>query len=143
MITRAQVIACAKSFVGTPFAHQGRRKGYEADCVGLVMMVGKELGVMDVLDQYTDYGPEPHGDLVYQCCVKHLVPRPLSQYKPGMVLSIRCMLQPCHVAIAAELFGQPSMIHAYNVADKVTENSIDMKWRARLFAAFDYPGVIG
>ncbi len=44
-LTRCNAIESARTWVGTPFRHQGRGKS-GIDCVGLVINVGKDIGAV-------------------------------------------------------------------------------------------------
>ena len=58
-VTRAQVVDAARKWLGTPWRHQGRNT-HGIDCVGLVVVVCKGLGISSYDD--TGYGrdPDPH-----------------------------------------------------------------------------------
>ena len=45
MVTKAEIVAKAREYVGTPFHHQARMKGVGVDCVGLLFGVGRDLGL--------------------------------------------------------------------------------------------------
>lgn len=42
---REQIVASARSIIGTPYVHQGRVKGVGVDCVGTILIVAKELNL--------------------------------------------------------------------------------------------------
>jgi cell wall-associated NlpC family hydrolase len=44
-VTRQQIVETARSYVGTPYQHQGRLRGVGVDCVGLLVCVARDLGV--------------------------------------------------------------------------------------------------
>ena len=46
MTSRADVVAAALAWTDTPFHHQARLKGVGVDCVGLVIGVARELGLI-------------------------------------------------------------------------------------------------
>jgi hypothetical protein len=54
-----QILAAARSWLGTPWRHQGRLKGVAVDCGGLIIGVGKELGLLDF--DIRAYGRIPDG----------------------------------------------------------------------------------
>ena len=54
LITRAAIVAEARSWLGTPYHHQASRKGAGADCLGLVRGVWR-----------TFLGEEPEAAPVY------------------------------------------------------------------------------
>jgi cell wall-associated NlpC family hydrolase len=42
-----EIVAAARSWLGTPWRHQGRLKGIAVDCGGLIIGVGRELRLLD------------------------------------------------------------------------------------------------
>lgn len=151
MLTREQVVSAARAYVGTPFVHQGRIRGKALDCVGLVLCVFEDLGVMGAshspeswtrLPEYTTYGPQPLRRVVFDKCVTRLIAKPRTAVKAGDVLSLRVPMEPCHVAIVSERAGVLYMIHAYNGGtEKCVEHVFDVKWQRRVAGVFSIPGV--
>jgi cell wall-associated NlpC family hydrolase len=45
MATRAEIIAEARTWLKTPWRHQGRLKGIGCDCVGHIVCVPRALGI--------------------------------------------------------------------------------------------------
>ena len=147
-ITREQVIAVARSWVGTPFMHQGRVKGKACDCVGLPVMIAKELGVRSRtkedgdLDDGGNYTHEPEGTVVLDAARRHLFEKPAAEMRPGDALVLRMPNRPCHMAIIGEYNGRLTLIHAYNrIKEEVVEHHIDEYWRRQVVACFRFPGV--
>jgi NlpC/P60 family putative phage cell wall peptidase len=108
--TRADVVAEARSWIGTPFHWQASLKGKGCDCKGLVVGVARELGMPEADNAFAsihDYG--------------HAVPvRTLreglaamfdrvSEPQPGDVLLLMMAGQPQHVGIHAG----DVLIHTY------------------------------
>ena len=148
-VTRAQIVAEARSFKGTPYQDKGRMKGRGLDCVGLPLMVAGALGLKDKDGKlihgglYTDYSSQPLADYVHQLCMKHLVHRPVREAKEGDVVSVAVATAPCHVGILGrDDAGNLTLIHAFNSGKNIViEQPIDEKWRRRLRAAFKFPEV--
>lgn len=135
---REQIIEEARSFLGTPFHHQGRVKHHGVDCVGLVACVGKVLELLKY--DRTDYSWQPQNILKGELEKAGFVKRNEDEEpEPGDVgifwLSKRHIVQ--HIAI----FTEYGMLHTYQDAGKVVEHVIDHKWRKRLVAVYKYPGV--
>jgi hypothetical protein len=55
IITRMDVVTEARTWLSTPFVHQGWTKGVACDCIGLIKGVGVELGLFDY-DEQSDKG---------------------------------------------------------------------------------------
>jgi len=141
-ISRANIVASARGWIGTPYRHQGALRGIGCDCLGLVRGVWREL-----------YGTEPEAPPPYapdwaeaarretmaEAALRHLVPIEPDTFGAGDVLLFRwrpgCMAK--HAAIAART---DAMIHAHDGA-AVCEVAIAPWWRRRLAFAFRFPGV--
>lgn len=109
MITRADIIAEALSWRGTPHVHQASAKGVGADCKGLVAGVARELGMAEGQSAYalmTGYhGVDPR--LLKQGLAE--VFEPASAMRPGDVLLLKMLGKPQHLAI---LVGE-RIVHTY------------------------------
>lgn len=151
-VTRKQITDCARTYLDTPFQHQGRVKGISCDCVGVPYMVADEMGLCDRqgtkigrLDN-VNYQPQPTGNFVHTECQRILVEKPVAEMQEGDVLSMKMPTIPCHVGIVSKLYaGTPNecfgVIHGYSPAHKVVETIIDRKLRARIAGCFNFPGV--
>ncbi len=136
MVTRAEILAAARGWVGTPFRHQGRLKGVGVDCVGLVAGVARDVGIA-VRDR-TDYGRVPDGRSLGQALGEQLIPLPATAARPGDVLLTRIRRDPQHVGILGE---HGSLIHACAGAGRVIETRLDERWWPRVLAAFRFPDI--
>lgn len=150
MPTREAIQAQARLYIDTPFIHQGRLRGRGLDCVGLVLSVAEDLRINDksgvpiLLDDYRQYGPQPEGTLVLDCCRDRLIEKQIKDLKPGDVICTRIPDTPTHTAIIVERNNTLYMVHAYQGgAQKCVEHIMDFKWRRRIVAAFEFPGVEG
>lgn len=66
-----------------------------------------------------------------------LVPIPVREFRPGDCLLMRFDEQPQHVAIVTNC----GIIHSYLAARRVVEHGLSADWRARIVAAYEFPGV--
>lgn len=141
MTTRADIVAAARSYKGVPYHHQGRNRA-GLDCIGLVLVVGWDLG-LTALD-YDGYGTTPDGRMMRAELEKHMRRIPVAEAQPGDVLLMRWESDPRHLAIVIELPEGPAIIHAHNRKSNysVVEHVIDATWRARTVAAYAWPGVV-
>lgn len=135
-MTPAEIIAAARSEIGTPFRHQGRTPGKNLDCAGLIVSVADLLGVT-VLDQ-RGYARQPSGArlesaLDSQPCVIRVRGEP----RAGDILVLRFDKDPQHLAI----FTGENIIHSTNQTGRVVEERFDAMWRARLVMVYRFRGV--
>jgi NlpC/P60 family putative phage cell wall peptidase len=141
-LTRAAIVAEARSWIGTRYQHQASVKGVGCDCLGLVRgvwrgCVGEEPEAPPV---YAPDWAEARGEeSLANAAFRHLVPVALQNIDAGDVLLFRWRdgFVAKHVAIAS---SATSMIHAHDGAS-VCEIAIAPWWRRRLAYAFAFPGV--
>jgi NlpC/P60 family putative phage cell wall peptidase len=147
MVTKKQIVDTARTYVGTPYLHQGRLKGMAMDCVGLPLMVAQELGLKDTLgvpflgSDNANYSSQPLDQAVQDEAIRRMVRKPVEALTDGDVITLRVPTIPCHVAIVSTVNGTLGMIHAYAPSGKVVEHIMDAKWKKRISAAFTFPGV--
>jgi cell wall-associated NlpC family hydrolase len=139
MITRQQVVAEARKWLGTPFCDKGRLRGIGVDCVGLVLCVMRDLKLHDWVDEFKVYSAQPVGRMVFEVCAGRLNAKPLASRLPGDVLVFRVPVAPVHVGIVTDV----GIIHAYNSGKfpKVVEHVLDVNWLRRVEGCFSIPGV--
>lgn len=139
MTTRAEVVAAARKYLGARWRHQAR--GDDAlDCVGLLVRVGRDLGIADV--RVADYKQHPDAAKIMEAAGRYMRPIPVRDFAAGDALVLRFGSAPQHFGIVGDYFGGGfSLIHAYRGADKVVEHRLDDVWRRRIVAAYSLPGI--
>lgn len=136
-LTPADVQREALAWLDVPYAHQGRvRAG--VDCVGLVVVVARALGVIAPDFDYTRYGRSPTGALD-AILDQHLLPLPAPQ--PGAVVSIRWWQAAHHLAIVGEQQGRLTLIHSHQSNARVVEHGLAGRWLTRIVGCYGFPGV--
>jgi cell wall-associated NlpC family hydrolase len=130
------IMATARAWLCTPWIHQGRLKHVGVDCGGLIIGVGKELGLLDFDTQA--YGRIPDGQRLRALCDQNLMAKPISDIVPGDVLLMRFTRHPQHLAIAGDSGNPFSLIHAYADVGRCVEHGADQKWRRRIVAAYSF-----
>jgi NlpC/P60 family putative phage cell wall peptidase len=140
-VTRADIVAEARSWIGTPFHHQGRLKGVGVDCAGLLICVARELGLSSF--DVTGYARLPDGRQLKATCERLMEPIGLDAAGPGDVVLLRWTRQPQHVAIVADGPGYRTIIHAHEQAGQCVEHILDEIWARRVVRAYRIPGVDG
>jgi cell wall-associated NlpC family hydrolase len=140
MVSRAEVIAAARTWIGTPFHHQARQKGVGVDCVGLTIGVALELGLVDedtVKTLPIDYKPHPDPKLMRQLLCDNM--NAVWPPQPGdwIYISMPNNL-PTHVALVT---GKGSIIHADSHCKQVAEHPFPDSFLRIARGAFAYRGV--
>ncbi|CAJ7799686.1 NlpC/P60 family phage cell wall peptidase [Burkholderia pseudomallei] len=134
-VTREQFVAEARSWLGTPYQHQGRLKGVGVDCIGLLACIAHALDLSDA--DFTDYERRPDGRL-RPVLEQHLRRVPLDEADAADVLLFAWASTPIHIAIMTDA---THVLHAYIPNRKVVESRLDESMRSRVVAAYHVPGV--
>ena len=145
MHDRADIYTEARRWVGTPYHHHGRAVGQSCDCIGLVLGVGRTLGLTVPTDkEMPNYSALPHDGMCEKMAGRYLVRQAenADTAKPGQVgmffVTARNIGQ--HFCIFA--WHQPTkrrtMIHAFENGRHVIETGISDFWRKRLIHVYDY-----
>ena len=145
-----EIIDCARTYLGTPFHHQGRLKGVGVDCIGLVVGVADSLGLTDdkgiplASFDHADYPPTPAGESLKRPVSLHLYELPSAgEYQPADVLLFRFHQDPQHVGIVSRLpDGELGIIHCYASIGKVVEHRLNDTWKRLIVAAFRFPQLL-
>lgn len=138
-LTRAAVIAAARSFVGTPFRHQGR-SAQGVDCVGLLVCIARALNLPH--DDVTGYTRRAEGMGFLEHFRGQLVEISLASACAGDVLVFVETVYPCHTALLTERHGIPHLIHAHAPRRKIIEEPYATAWQAKARFAFRFPQLI-
>ncbi|MBY6239757.1 NlpC/P60 family protein [Methylosinus sp. Sm6] len=141
MLPRAEIVAEARRWIGTPYRHQASLIHVGCDCLGLVRGVWRAL-----------IGPEPEAPPPYtpdwaealgvetlaSAAHRHFVAADARWLRPGDVLLFRFRegAPAKHLGIATD---SNHMVHAHGGAC-VAEAPIGL-WRRRIVGAFAFPGV--
>ena len=140
--TRAQIVAEARRWIGTPYRHQASLRGVGCDCLGLVRGVWRAV-VGEEPEAVPPYAPDwaeaRGGEALAAAGFRHLIAMAPDEFAEGDVLLFRwrAHLPAKHAAIVT---SDATMVHAHDGA-AVTEVAIAPWWRRRLAYAFRFPGV--
>jgi len=140
MTTRAQVVATARQWIGTPFREQARVRGHGADCVGLNIGIGEDIGDLPKGFQIT-YKQAPDNRRMQRECDKYLRRVPLEQMQAGDVVLIQTAAEPHHMGILVDYRDGLGIVHALKARGKVVEHRLDSRLRQSIVAAYSYPSV--
>jgi len=144
MTTRADVVAAARSLLGTPYAPHQRTPGVGIDCAGLPIVVARLLGLKEASFDVNGYSLHPDGSLI-PLCKEHLIQVPREEMGDGDVLVLKWGKgEAQHFGILAthQTYGTRSIIHAEQLRHKqVVEHQLAFTAHTRFVAAFRFPGV--
>jgi len=137
------IINTARSWLGTPFHHQGRLKGVGVDCLGLLVGIAQELELRDesgkLLISYDklDYGHLPNEQRLMAGLVKHC--NPARKPKEGYIGLFEIDGTARHLGVFAKQKHYITLIHAYAPARQVVEHRFDAQWQEKLVKIFRLP----
>lgn len=128
---RTALIAAARSFIGTPFKHVGRKE-HGVDCLGLLVLSMRAIG-HEMADK-TAYSRSPSGEQIREAATAHFGPPiPFADAQPGDVVLMQWHRRPQHVAILGDYpFGGLSVIHSDIEFGGVTEHRLSGPWLRRI-----------
>jgi NlpC/P60 family putative phage cell wall peptidase len=143
VLSREDIIAETRAWIGTPYQHQASLKGVGCDCLGLVRgiwraRIGSEP---ECVPPYApDWAEAMQSEQLADAAKRHLVMVDLDRFREGDVLLFRwrANMPAKHAAIVT---AQNLMVHAHDGA-AVAEVTITSWWRRRLAYAFRFPGVV-
>ena len=121
--------------MGVRWRHQGRNRS-GVDCCGLVIVVGRALGL--VTYDTSAYGRRTTGgEFLKHFYDAGMIPKDLKNAEPGDVLVTHDHMFPCHCGVFGDRGGL-SFIHAYATRKCVVEAPAE-EWMRKAVQAFAYP----
>ena len=134
---RRRIIEEARTWLGTPFKHQGRTKGRGCDCVGLLVESAKDIPGFRFKDDIS-YGHQPHTSTILNQTSKYLEKITLAEAQPGDIVLLYFERDPTHFGILTD----KGIIHAYAMGKReVVEHGFSKDWENRIVSVFKIPGV--
>ncbi len=143
MSGRAEIVAEARRWIGTPYRHQASLRGAGCDCLGLLRGLWRACcgAEPEAVPAYTPDWSEPARDeLLWRVASRHLRPKPLRAAAPGDVLLFRMRAGAVakHLGVQSATGAQAAFIHAYT-GHGVLESPLSAPWRRRIVARFAFP----
>ena len=142
VLTREDVVAVARKWLGTPYRHQASLCGVGCDCLGLVRGLWREL-VGPEPEPMRPYSPDwaeaGGGETLLELGDRYFESVASRAWRKGDVLVFRFYdgVPAKHLAIATD---ERRMIHAHDGAC-VTEVAIG-GWRHRIARVYAFPGLV-
>lgn len=144
LVSPDRIVAEARSWIGTPYRHQGSLKGVGCDCLGLVRGVWRALygAEPEAVPPYArDWAEAATSEPLAEAGFRNLAAVEFARIAPGDVLLFRW--RAGMVAKHAAIVSAPDrMIHAHDGA-AVAEVALAPWWRRRMAYAFRFPDVAG
>lgn len=139
---RAEIVASAREWLGTPYQHQASLQGVGTDCLGLIRGVWRaHLGEEpEAAPPYTPDWAEACGEETLMLAAgRALIEIPVGEAREGDVLLFRMGLG-CPAKHCAILSADGRIIHAY-WGRCVVETRLVPWWRRRVVAAYQFPHI--
>ena len=138
-VTRGDIVAIARSWIGTPYRHQGALKGVGCDCLGLLIGVWRELTgeAAGPIPPYTPDWAEAEGRETFADALRaRLREIEIGEAREGDLVLFRWRrhLPAKHAGI---LTGPDRMVHAQERAC-VAEVPLNAWWRRRTAYVFAF-----
>jgi cell wall-associated NlpC family hydrolase len=135
-VTNHEFVLLARSWLGVPFAHQGRSQ-YGVDCIGFPIALLRQEGLLpkEFHDRH-NYGRQPTGEME-PIVLNHC--RQIQQIKIGCLALIRW--PQLKFASHAGIITGGTMIHSYQRAGCVVENGFRGPWVKNLHSLWELPGI--
>jgi cell wall-associated NlpC family hydrolase len=130
-----EIIEAARRWIGVKWKHQGRTRS-GIDCLGLIVLVAKELGISEV-DQKT-YSPRPDGSSLVKRFGEEMDEIPLTEIRQGDVILFADSAFPCHVAFVSQKHSKLYIIHAHATRRQVLEERYAYEWLDKARKAYRF-----
>lgn len=144
MTTAYDIVAEARTWIGTPWRHQAALKGVATDCLGLISGVGLACGLPRADEWRSDaralgYGRMADARTIVAACNDYLDVVD-GEIELANILLLKFAVEPQHFGIVSCL--EPlRIVHAYAGIGRVVENGMDGKWIARIVRVYRYRGL--
>ena len=135
MVTSTQAIEIARQYIGTPFHHQGRVKGEGIDCVGLLICVFKDIGIVPLNWDSNRYETRNDGIELHKTLLEFCYEIPLDKIRPGDIVTIIVTESPQHLGLISN-YGIIQCIK------KVSEHRITERLKKRFHKSYRVRGLI-
>lgn len=138
MIDRALFIDAVRAYIGTPFQHQGRRRGDGIDCAGLLTCAAYDVGLTDV--RVTDYTPQPDPLRFREIAREHMDAVAFADLTPGDVLTFAFKDAEQHFGVVVSM-NPKRFVHAYASVGKCVDQELTLAWLRRVRGCYRIRGL--
>ncbi len=140
---RTALVDAAHALEGMPWRHQGRSAADGVDCIGVVLLCARAVGLVEPGFELTGYARVPDGRTLRAELDARLTPVDWANAGPGDVLLVDWGGHPQHVGIIVPYrHGGLAMVHALGPArpSRVVESRLLP--RMRVVQAYAFPAVL-
>jgi NlpC/P60 family putative phage cell wall peptidase len=136
------IVAEARSWIGTPYVHQAAVKGVATDCLGMIRGLWRMRYGADpkgVPAYSADWGEPQRDERLWQSAIDHFDDVSDQPMQAGQVILFRMRegWVAKHLGVVAEVGNAPTFIHAY-AGHGVTESPLSAPWQRRIVARFAF-----
>jgi cell wall-associated NlpC family hydrolase len=140
---QGQIVTQARTWLGTPFHHQGRLKEVGCDCLGLFIGIAKELDVYSPDDDrkladldIINYSATPNTERLIRELEQNLEQISPDDLKPGTLALFNVINSPQHLGIITDYAGgELGLLHSIS-GRGVVEHHLNQDWRSRICRAY-------
>jgi len=135
---RADVVAEARRWIGTPYEHQASCRGAGADCLGLVRGIWRNLcgAEPEAMPAYTPDWSEPARDeVLLRAMGRYFVSVDVAVAGDVLVFRLKRGGVAKHLAVVS---APDRIIHAYS-GRGVVETPLSPQWERRIAGIFRFP----
>jgi len=140
MNTATLIVAEAMTWVGTPYRHQGSRKGVGCDCLGLVRGIWRAVYGREPErpgPYASDWAESGNGEPLLEAARRHCAEKGLNDAAPGDLIAFRWRnvhaAKHLGIVVASDAF-----VHAYE-GHSVMVSALIPQWRRRIAGIFAFP----
>lgn len=139
----ARIANEARSWIGTPYCHQGSTRGAGTDCLGLIRGIWRSVIGPEPMKPpaYTKDWSEPSGEeILMQAAELCLCRKSDFSLSVGDVILFRMRNGAVakHLGVVTVVGSAPKFIHAYT-GYGVVESSLSGPWLRRVVAVYSFP----
>ncbi len=130
-----EVYLTARELIGTPWRHQGRKRGLGVDCIGVPIYVLNQLGIKK--DLPVTYPRSPDGTMKQKI---ESVCQPIN-LQPSALLVFEISTVSAHCGIVSSYMDGWGLIHAWDLVGEVVEHRLTSNWLRKVVGCYALPGV--
>jgi hypothetical protein len=143
--TRENVVAYARTLIGTPYHDGAALPGVGCDCIGVERCIVRHFGrpEADRFDRdirFKGYSRFPNKRLLLEGCADYFDPVAIEDGLLGDIALASVEIEPQHFALLSSL-EPPRVIHAYIQVGRVVENIVDASWRSHVLRMYRFRGI--